>query len=56
MGDDSSEEWLGCRHDTSPMFDIPGSTPVWAPCILFFCFQDIKTYVYVYRFQNLYVV
>ena len=22
------EEWLGCRHDASPMFDIPGSTPV----------------------------
>ena len=25
------EEWLGCRHDASPMLDIPGSTPVWAP-------------------------
>ena len=24
------EEWLGCRHDASPMFDIPESTPVWA--------------------------
>ena len=24
------EEWLGCRHVASPMFDIPGSTPVWA--------------------------
>ena len=24
------EELLGCRHDASPMFDIPGSTPVWA--------------------------
>ena len=22
------EEWLGCRHDASPMLDIPGSTPV----------------------------
>ena len=22
------EEWLGCRHDASPMFDIPWSTPV----------------------------
>ena len=30
------EEWLGCRHDISPMFDIPGSTPVWAPYIIFF--------------------
>ena len=29
------EEWLGCRHDASPMFDIPGSTLVWAPYILF---------------------
>ena len=29
------EEWLGCRHDASPMFDIPRSTPVWAPSILF---------------------
>ena len=24
------EEWLGCQHDASPMFDIPESTPVWA--------------------------
>ena len=22
------EEWLGCWHDASPMFDIPGSTLV----------------------------
>ena len=44
------EEWLGCRHDTSPMFDMPGSTLVWAPCILFFGFQDIKTYVYLIIF------
>ena len=22
------EEWLECWHDASPMFDIPGSTPV----------------------------
>ena len=29
------EEWLGCRHDASPMFDIPGSTPVWAQRIIF---------------------
>ena len=44
----AQEKWLGCRHDVSPMFDIPGSTPVWAPCILFFGSQDIKTYVYIY--------
>ena len=49
------EEWLGCRHDASPMFDIPESTPVWAQRI-FFGFQYIKTYVYVYCFKNLYVV
>ena len=47
------KEWLGCRHVASPMFDIPRSTPVWAPYILFFDFQDIKTYVYAYCFQNL---
>ena len=29
------EEWLACRHDASPMFDIPESTPVWASSILF---------------------
>ena len=40
------EEWLGCRHDASPIFEIPGSTPVWAQYILFFGFQDIKTYMY----------
>ena len=50
------KEWLGCRHDASPMFDISGSTPVWAQYILFFGFLNIKTYVCVYYFQNLYVV
>ena len=50
------EEWLECQHDASPMFDIPGSTPVWASYILFFDFLNIKTYVYVYYFQNLYIV
>ena len=29
------EEWLGCRHDASPMLDILGSTPVWASYIIF---------------------
>ena len=29
------EEWLGCRHNASPMLDIPGSTSVWAPYIIF---------------------
>ena len=48
MGDDSLGRVVGCPHDASPMFDIPGLTPVWAPCISFFDFQDIKTYTYVY--------
>ena len=43
------EEWLGCRHDTSPMFDIPGSTPVWAQYI-FSGFQGYKN-LYVLCFQ-----
>ena len=30
------EEWLGCRHDASPMFDIPGSTPVWGSIYIIF--------------------
>ena len=30
------EEWLGCRHDASPMFDIPGSTLVWALYLYYF--------------------
>ena len=41
------EEWLGCRHDTSPMFDILGSTLVWAQYILFFYFYDIKIYIHI---------
>ena len=40
------EEWLGYRHDASPMFDIPGSTPVWAQYIYFLDFKNIKTYMY----------
>ena len=36
------EEWLGCRHDASPMFGIPGSTPVWARYVLFSSFQKYK--------------
>ena len=47
MGDVAREEWLGCRHDASPMLDIPGSTPVWAQYILFSGFQ---------RYKNLYVL
>ena len=40
------EEWLGCRHDTSPMVEIPGSTPVWAQYMVFFDFTNIKVYMY----------
>ena len=43
------EEWLGCRHDASLMFDIPESTPVWAQYI-FFGFQGYKN-LYVLCFQ-----
>ena len=49
------EEWLGCRHDASPMFDIPGSTPVWAPNLLFSDFQNIKTYMY-YVFKSIRII
>ena len=38
----AQEEWLGCSHDASSMLDIPGSTPVWAQCILFFWFLKYK--------------
>ena len=41
------EEWLGYyRYDASPMFDIPRSTPVWAQCMVFFDFINIKVYMY----------
>ena len=49
------EEWLGCRHDASPKFDIPGLTPVWAPYPLFSDFQDIKTYMY-YVFKSIHTI
>ena len=31
----AQEEWLGYRHDASPMLNVLGSTPVWAPYIIF---------------------
>ena len=40
------EEWLGCRHDTSPIIDIPRSTLVWAQYTIFFGFHDINIYMY----------
>ena len=50
------EEWLRYQHDASPMFDIPGSTLVWTLYILFFYFQDIKTYVYVYVLKSIRII
>ena len=41
----AQEKWLGCRHDSSPMVDIPGSTPVCADYMYFRLF-NIKTYMY----------
>ena len=43
------EEWLGCWHDASPMFDIPGSTSVWVSYMIFSDFHDIKIYIYYKR-------
>ena len=44
------KEWLGCRHDTSPMINIPESTLVWVPYIIFFGFDDIKIHMfYVFK-------
>ena len=40
------EEWLECRHDASPIFDLPGLTPMWAPYMIFSDFHDIKIYMY----------
>ena len=47
------EEWLGCRHDASPMVDIPGSRPVWAQ---YMYFRLLIQNLYVLCFENLYVV
>ena len=49
------EEWLGCRHDASPMFDILGSTPVWAQYILFFGFHDIKR-ICIMFLKSIYII
>ena len=44
----AQEEWLGCWHNASSMFDISGSTSVWAQYrYIFFRFQ---------RYKNLYVL
>ena len=49
------EEWLECRHDASPMFDILGSTPVWTQYIYFLDFKDTKTYMY-YVFKSIRII
>ena len=41
------KKWLGYRHDASPMFDIPRSTPVWAQCIIFWFFIYKPIYRYI---------
>ena len=48
------EEWLGCRHDASPMLDILGSTPVCAQYILLSGFQRYKKLICI-MFLNLYI-
>ena len=52
----AQEEWLGCRHNASPMFDLPESTPMWAPYIYIFLFSRYKSLCICILFQNLYVV
>ena len=47
------EEWLGCRHDASPMVDIPGSTPVWAQYI-YFWFLMKNLYVLCFKIYMYY--
>ena len=51
------EKWLGCQHDASPMLDIPGLTPMWAPCILFFDFSWYKNlYKYVLVLKSISII
>ena len=49
------EEWLGRWHDASPMFDIPGSTLMWAQYIYILDFKNIKTYMY-YVFKSILII
>ena len=41
------EEWLGCQHDASPMFDIPGSTLVWVSYLYYFPIFIIQKAIYI---------
>ena len=49
------EEWLGCRHDASPMVDIPGSTPVWAQYMYFWFFLIQNLYVLCFQ-RSIYIM
>ena len=51
----AQKEWLVCQHDASPIFDILGSTPIWAQYIYFLDFKDIKTYMY-YVFKSIRII
>ena len=53
MGDDSSGRVVGGVDMLSPMLDIPGSTPVWAHCILFSGFSYYtKLIIYIWFSKN----
>ena len=54
MEDDSSGRVVGVSACASPMLDIPGSTPVWAQCILFSDFQISKP-MYMYNVFKIYM-
>ena len=50
MGVDSSGRVVGMSTLCHPCWDISGSIPVWAQCIIFFLsFYNIKTYNYVLK-------
>ena len=50
----AQNEWLGGRHDASPMFDIPGLTLVWATYMIFSSFHDVKIYMYYILKNHMY--
>ena len=50
------EEWLGCRHETSPMVDTPGSTPVWAQYILYSGFHDTNKFHMYYVLKSIHII
>ena len=55
MRDDSSRRVVRVSVYASPMFDILGSTPVWAQCIIFRF--SIHKYMYMYTvFKSIYSI